>query len=421
MAKGDVTSVRIAKDCLTNFGVASGLNVNTLKPSIYTAGIVGCQLKEIQTLLNIPQGTMPFRYLGIPLASQKLKVMHFALFIDKIATYINAWTSTSLSFAGMTELIQAVLQGIECFWLSIFPIPAAVADRISRLCRNFLWSSKHPLVPWKEVCLPKSGGKGGGGFWEICGWNLALLTKSFWNIHQKKDTLWVQWVHHVYLGSQSIWECLPKKEDSPLLKRLLYIRDLVCQQEGSVETAIQRFSNWVHGSNISISNAYNYFRAKGTIKHWTTEVWNPCIIPKHAFILWLSAKSRLCTKDKLQFLDIDKACALCGLQEESQQHLFFTCNISSAIWRHIRVWLGITRSMTTIARTSWKSKAKRIALAYSVYQIWIARNQMIFEGLGPKTNNIICKIKIQVYKVMFTLYPLILIQFEDNARGTIVS
>jgi hypothetical protein len=49
------------------------------------------------------------------------------------------------------------------FWISIFPIPAVVINKITSLCRNFLWTgdvlrSKSALVAWKQVCLPKDEG-----------------------------------------------------------------------------------------------------------------------------------------------------------------------------------------------------------------------------------------------------------------------
>lgn len=99
---------------------------------------------------------MPFWYLGIPLAAEKLKVIHYSSFINKIASYINTGTSAALSYAGRAELIRSVLQRVECFWLLIFPILAAVRDRIVRLCRNFLWNSKHPNISWTECLLCKN-------------------------------------------------------------------------------------------------------------------------------------------------------------------------------------------------------------------------------------------------------------------------
>jgi len=143
MARGDPMSINIIMECLADFGAKSGLAVNSMKSSLYTAGILGQDLQDIHGLVNFHKGSFPFRYLGVPLAAIKLSVNHYAPFIDKVAAYINGWTNSSLSYAGRAELIRVVFQGIECFWLSILPIPAIVSDRITRRCRAFLWNSKH--------------------------------------------------------------------------------------------------------------------------------------------------------------------------------------------------------------------------------------------------------------------------------------
>ncbi|XP_022880540.1 uncharacterized protein LOC111397792 [Olea europaea var. sylvestris] len=210
--RGDIMSVQILMDCLSNFGNASGLRMNTLKSSLFTAGIHGQELEEIQALTNIPKVTMPFRYLGIPLASVKLKA----------------------------ELIRVVFQGVEYFWLSIFPIPATIISRIISLCRNFLWRSKKPLVAWRNVCLPKD--KGGLGFRDMKSWNLALLAKTLWNILQN-DTLWIGWVNQLYLKGASIWDVLLRKDDSPLIKKLLEIRDFILRAKQNEYAAVHKLSS----------------------------------------------------------------------------------------------------------------------------------------------------------------------------------
>lgn len=70
---------------------------------------------------------------------------------------IKAWTSHSLSYAGRLELIKSVVQGVSCYWLSIFPIPA--------------------IVSWRQVCLPKE--EGGLGLRDLCAWNRALAGYEF--------------------------------------------------------------------------------------------------------------------------------------------------------------------------------------------------------------------------------------------------
>lgn len=65
-----------------------------------------------------------------------------------------------------------------------------VIDRIESLCRSFPWSSKVSRVSWRQICLPKD--EGGLGLRYLRTWNKALLAKTLWNIHVKKDILWVK-------------------------------------------------------------------------------------------------------------------------------------------------------------------------------------------------------------------------------------
>ena len=73
--------------------------------------------------------------------------------------------------------------------LSLFTIPQAVAARIERIQRNFLWGAledvfKYPLVAWDKVYLPvESGGLGIRG---IGLFKKALLGKWLWRFGKKK-------------------------------------------------------------------------------------------------------------------------------------------------------------------------------------------------------------------------------------------
>ncbi|XP_022873326.1 uncharacterized protein LOC111392262 [Olea europaea var. sylvestris] len=85
-----------------------------------------------------------------------------------------------------------------------------------------------------NICLPKE--EGGLGLKDLKSWNLALLAKCLWNIHNKKDTLWIRWVHQIYLSGTCIWEVCPRNDHSPLFKKLLEIRDILL-----VKDAAQQF------------------------------------------------------------------------------------------------------------------------------------------------------------------------------------
>ncbi|GFY91584.1 hypothetical protein Acr_07g0017800 [Actinidia rufa] len=185
-------------DNLYHFGDSSGLKISISKSSLFPAGINSRDLEAIKEITGFAQGVFPFKYLGIPVAASRLTIAQFSPLIDKISDCISAWAGASLSYAGRTELIKSVLQGVECYWLSILPIPVGVRTKIIHLCRNFLWSgkatiNKKPLVAWKDVCLPKH--EGGLGIRNTKAWNKALICKTLWDIQAKKDSLWVQWIH----------------------------------------------------------------------------------------------------------------------------------------------------------------------------------------------------------------------------------
>ena len=266
-SRGDAPSVRLSMDCLKQFGNYSGLSINASKSSLFMAGICQEDMVEIEAITGFNRGEFPFRYLGVPVAASRLTINQFNPLISKISEYISAWAGASLSYAGRCELIRAVLQGVECFWLSILPIPVGVRDRISALCRNFLWGgktsvSKKPLVAWKDVCRPKS--EGGLGFMDLNAWNLALLAKALWNLQSKKDSLWVRWVNHVYMKDMPFWDYTPSKQDSQMVRYLSVIRDKITTIEGSSQAALDRLNQWATQGPFNVKACYEFFRNKGT-------------------------------------------------------------------------------------------------------------------------------------------------------------
>ena len=68
-----------------------------------------------------------------------------------------------LSKGSKVTLIKSTLANIPTFYLSSFPIPVTVANRIEKIQRDFLWGGlgvefKYHLVNWSKVCSPISVG-----------------------------------------------------------------------------------------------------------------------------------------------------------------------------------------------------------------------------------------------------------------------
>lgn len=412
-SRGDEHSVGILMDTLKEFEESSGLRINSNKSSLFTAGIFGADLDAIRARVGFSIGEWPIRYLGIPLDTKRLCVQDYSPLIEKIISKINAWSCKSLSFAGRLELIQSVLQGTVCYWLQIFPLPMSCLDRITSLCRNFLWGTKWAHVAWESITKPKD--EGGLGLRHLPTWNRAFLAKTIWNIQRKADSLWVKWVHGEILKEGDFWSWSPHPKDSALFKNLHALMSSIRTTNlFDIDKTINLFQDWFCRGE-GTSDAYNWLRDKGQKKLWHNYIWRPFIPPKFSFITWLAVLGRLPTRDRLNFLNISQTCPLCSTGLESSKHLFFECRITSSIWNNIKLWLGIRVGNSTILSTiKWckrsrtgaaiKNKARRCALTAIVYFIWKARNLLVFEGKTFDPGDVERRVKVHIYTSLFSLY-----------------
>ena len=90
------------------------------------------------------------------------------------------WKQLYLSKGGRLTLLKSAFSSLLIYYLSLFTVPKAVAIRLERIQRNFLWGSsvecfKYPLVAWGKVCLPSE--LGGLGIRNLVSFNQALLGK----------------------------------------------------------------------------------------------------------------------------------------------------------------------------------------------------------------------------------------------------
>jgi hypothetical protein len=86
------------------------------------------------------------------------------------------------------------------------------------------------LVAWCTVCLPKN--EGGLSLFDIRARNNSFLAKQIWNIYLKADSIWIQWVHHYYLHTHSIWDTTAHPSSSPLWKSIINFRDKLVEIGG---------------------------------------------------------------------------------------------------------------------------------------------------------------------------------------------
>ncbi|KAJ8420029.1 hypothetical protein Cgig2_011568 [Carnegiea gigantea] len=149
--------------------------------------IRGCKPQTEEMIIQatkFSEGSLPLRYLGIPITASRLSKMECRSLVEKITARIKSWSIRNLSYTGRAALIHAVLMGKN----SHITTRGYKANSIYK---------KTPYVAWQEVCLPKENE--GIGLKNLEAWNKAWIAKLVWEVAKKKDSLWIKWVHGKYL------------------------------------------------------------------------------------------------------------------------------------------------------------------------------------------------------------------------------
>jgi len=98
-----------------------------------------------------------------------------------------------LSKGGGLTLIKSVLSSIPTYFLSLFPLPSSVANKLEAIQRNFLWGSfgsdfKFHLVRWNIMKQPLY--LGGLDIRDLRLFNDALLGEWLWRFMNENGNLW---------------------------------------------------------------------------------------------------------------------------------------------------------------------------------------------------------------------------------------
>ena len=152
-------------------------------------------------LTGFTEGQLPFTYLGMPITASKLSKVECKTLVDKITVTITTWASRHISYAKIDAGEYSFVWYFQ-FLAQVFILPQAVVDQVKKPCRNFRWGGeggykKASYVAWDSVCQTKN--KGGLGIKNLDLWNVACIAKLIWAIAKKNDSLWVQWVHGIYI------------------------------------------------------------------------------------------------------------------------------------------------------------------------------------------------------------------------------
>jgi len=274
-SKGDVNSIRMITNVLTEFQDLLGLYPNPIKSDIFLSGSLGAEREHIIRILGFREGELPMKYLGVPLISSRLKVVYCKGLVDRITSKVRHWTCRTLSYAGRVQLINSILFFIQIYWASLFLLPGRVIKNLEQIMRSFLWSGSdmrttRVKVAWDQVCLPKK--EGGLGIKRITEWNKIALLKHIWNLCNDSDgSIWSTWIRSNLLRGRNFWTIKMPENCSWAWGKILKLRSLAWPKMkyiiGDDMTTSLWFDNWHPHSPLADSYGERFIYDSGMEKN----------------------------------------------------------------------------------------------------------------------------------------------------------
>ncbi|KAL0289012.1 UNVERIFIED_CONTAM: hypothetical protein Sangu_2632000, partial [Sesamum angustifolium] len=113
--KAHLPSIQVFKDTLREFASLSGLTVNPAKSQIILSKAVRQERQLIIESLGFQEGSLPVKYLGVPLTASRLTIADCSPLINKVDARLAGWNHLNLSYAGRVQLIKSVLNSLHTY------------------------------------------------------------------------------------------------------------------------------------------------------------------------------------------------------------------------------------------------------------------------------------------------------------------
>ncbi|XP_074267035.1 uncharacterized protein LOC141590337 [Silene latifolia] len=155
MCKGQCSIYYAVDQSFLLISKASGLKMNNTKLEVYFNGVAQELKSDIQQVTGFVEGSMPFRYLGVPIQAGKFTKKDCNILTEKMVNRIRSLGAKKLSYAGKID-------------------GSSDYHRV-------------PLITWDKVTLPKE--EGGLGIKKSETWNVATVAKLVDWIYGKADRL----------------------------------------------------------------------------------------------------------------------------------------------------------------------------------------------------------------------------------------
>ncbi|XP_060962046.1 uncharacterized protein LOC115719437 [Cannabis sativa] len=148
------------------------------------------------------------------------------------------------------------------------------------------------------------------------------------------------------------------------------------------------------------------------------KLWNSKILERHKILWWCILSKALPVRAEIgrRFQIEDLGCPLCGLMEESMEHLFLSCDVALRLWRSspwgiypvcdngIRVWDWV-KFMWNLNKRGLRTEDVFLYASIVVDNIWRMHNEVIHNNTAPNVMKCIGSISTYFVELRTSLVP----------------
>ncbi|VFQ79448.1 unnamed protein product [Cuscuta campestris] len=329
--KGDSINLLKLKKLLDEYSSDSGQVINLAKSKFYVKDTTtGSQLKNMEKILAMHKGTLPFTYLGATNCKGQLKKHHCGNLLDHFDKHIHSWYSKTLNQMGRIILIKHVLSSIPLHILAMHSLPVFVINLLHARMANFFWGRRHDnqlhhWKSWKRLCQPSTAC--GLGIKDLQTLQQAQSINLWWRM--KHDTgVWANTMRAIYMRKGTIKE---KLTDSSTWKRICRVHSYaVTHITDSVQPPL--WDGKPFSSKSTLTSLYDGIPSRLSCKY----IWHKAQTPKIQIFQWKAFMNCL------PFLELTKCfgssfpsqCPLCKQAKDSLDHTLGNCKFGYQVWKY---------------------------------------------------------------------------------------
>ena len=137
--QGSETAARTLSMMMDVFTDLSSLQLNRAKSTVVGFGLSAEELSRCAEILASPIGTLPLRYLGLPLTDRRLRTQDWQSMMEKVESRLGGWRGRLFSRGSRLVLVKTVLSALPTYFMSVFQMPAGLRRRLEGILRRFFW------------------------------------------------------------------------------------------------------------------------------------------------------------------------------------------------------------------------------------------------------------------------------------------